>query len=141
MEGNAQDRRSWNGGIAQIAVSRSKNNLRHDMRALSCIDRSRRATSAIMTSFTAVCTLVAISTLAIILSYIPMRGINALSFRFLVDPPRPVGEGGGIGNAIVGSAVLLLLSCVVAIPRGIGTGVYLSEISGGSFGTVVRFLF
>ena len=101
MEGNAQDRRSWNGGIAQIAASRRKNNLRHDMRALSRIDRSRRATSAVMTSFTAVCTLVAISTLAIILSYIAMRGINALSFRFLLDPPRPVGEGGGIGNAIV----------------------------------------
>jgi phosphate transport system permease protein len=110
------------------------------MRALSRIDRSRRTTSAVMTSFTALCTVLAISTLVIILSYIAMRGISALSFRFLVDPPRPVGEGGGIGNAIVGSAVLLLLSCVVGIPGGIGTGVYLSEFGSGLFGSVVRFL-
>jgi len=110
------------------------------MRALSRTDQSRRAISAVMTSFTALCTLLAISTLAIILSYIAMRGIGALSFRFLIDSPRPVGEGGGIGNAIVGSAVLLLLSCVVGIPAGIGTGVYLSEFGGGLFGSVVRFL-
>jgi len=110
------------------------------MRALSRIDRSRRTTSAVMTSFTALCTVLAISTLVIILSYIAMRGISALSFRFLIDPPRPVGEGGGIGNAIVGSAVLLLLSCVVGIPGGIGTGVYLSEFGSGLFGSVVRFL-
>lgn len=110
------------------------------MRALSNIDRSRRGISAVMTSFTAVCTLLAIGVLVIILSYIAMRGISALSFRFLVDPPRPVGEGGGVGNAIVGSAVLLLLSCVVGIPGGIGTGVYLSEFGGGLFGSVVRFL-
>ncbi|HXM48674.1 MAG TPA: phosphate ABC transporter permease PstA [Pyrinomonadaceae bacterium] len=110
------------------------------MGALSRTDRSRRATSAVMTSLTAVCTLLAVSTLIIILSYIALRGIGALSFRFLVDPPRPVGEGGGIGNAIVGSAVLLLLSCVVGIPAGIGTGVYLSEFGGGRFGSIVRFL-
>src|SRR5712692_7721307 len=110
------------------------------MRALSRTDRWRRATSAVMTSFTALCTLLAVSTLAIILSYIAMRGIGALSFRFLVDPPRPVGEGGGIGNAIVGSGLLLLLSCVVGIPVGIACGVYLSEFGGGLFASVIRFL-
>jgi phosphate transport system permease protein len=84
--------------------------------------------------------LVAVGTLAIILSYIVMRGVTSINFQFLVDTPRPVGEGGGIGNAIVGSAVLLALSCAVGIPVGIATGVYLSEFGGGAFGSIVRFL-
>jgi phosphate transport system permease protein len=107
---------------------------------MSGTDRSRRAVSALLTTLTALCTVLAIGVLAIILSYIAMRGISAINFRFLVDAPKPVGEGGGIGNAIVGSAVLLLLSCVVGIPAGIGVGVYLSEFGGGIFGSVVRFL-
>lgn len=93
-----------------------------------------------MTTLTAVCTVVAVGILAIILSYIAWRGIGALNLNFLVDTPRPVGEGGGIGNAIVGSAVLLLLSCTVGIPVGIASGVYLSEFGAGLFGGLVRFL-
>ena len=110
------------------------------MRTLSRTDRSRRAVSGVMTTLTALCTLVAVGTLAIILSYIVMRGVTSINFQFLVDTPRPVGEGGGIGNAIVGSAVLLALSCAVGIPVGISTGVYLSEFGGGAFGSTVRFL-
>ena len=103
-------------------------------------DRVRRATSALMTTFTALCTFVAVGILVIILSYIAWRGIGSLNLRFLVDTPRPVGEGGGIGNAIVGSAVLLLLSCVVGIPVGIASGIYLSEFGRGFFAGIVRFL-
>src|SRR6185369_12302504 len=97
------------------------------MKTLSRADRSRRIVSAVMTSLTAVSTAVAVAILLIILGYIAMRGISSLNWRFLVDTPRPVGEGGGIGNAIVGSAALLVLSSVAGIPLGIATGVYLSE--------------
>jgi len=110
------------------------------MTSLSRADRTRRAVSGIMTTLTALCTIVAVGILAIILGYIAMRGISSLNFRFLVETPRPVGEGGGIGNAIVGSAALLALSCAVGIPLGIGTGIYLSEFGRGWFATFVRFL-
>jgi phosphate transport system permease protein len=110
------------------------------MRVFTRTDRSRRALSGVMTTLTALCTLVAVGVLLVILSYIAMRGIGALSLRFLIDTPRPVGEGGGIGNAIVGSALLLLLACLAGIPGGIATGVYLSEFGGGIFASVVRFL-
>src|SRR2546421_10015183 len=93
---------------------------------LSRSDRTRRAVSAVMTSFTAICTIAAVGVLALILSYIASRGIKSLSLHFLVETPQPVGEGGGIGNAILGSAVLLGLACVAGIPLGIGAGVYLS---------------
>lgn len=110
------------------------------MKRLSRSDRSRRSVSAVMTSLTALCTFAAVGILFLILAYIAMRGIAALNLRFLIDTPRPVGEGGGIGNAIVGSGLLLLLSCVVGIPIGISCGVYLSEFGGGWLVSGVRFL-
>jgi phosphate transport system permease protein len=93
-----------------------------------------------MTTLTALCTFVAVGILAIILAYIAIRGFGSLNLRFLVETPRPVGEGGGIGNAIMGSALLLALSCLIGIPVGISTGVYLSEAGGGLLRSIVRFL-
>jgi phosphate transport system permease protein len=106
---------------------------------LSRSDRTRRTISALMTGLTALCTILAVGVLAIILWYIARRGISSLTVAFLVETPKPVGEGGGIGNAIVGSAVLLGLACLAGIPLGIATGVYLSEVGRGWFSSVVRF--
>jgi phosphate transport system permease protein len=110
------------------------------MKTLSRSDRTRRAVSAVMTSLASLCTILAVGILIVILGYIAMRGIRAINWQFLVKTPQPVGEGGGIGNAIVGSAVLLALSCVLGIPLGIATGVYLSELGRGWLARVVRFL-
>jgi phosphate transport system permease protein len=104
------------------------------------VDRMRRITSAIMTTLTGLCTLLAVGILLIILSYIAYRGIGSLNFRFLIDSPRPVGEGGGIGNAILGSVVLLALSSAFGLPLGISVGIYLSEIGKGQFTSAVRFI-
>jgi phosphate transport system permease protein len=93
-----------------------------------------------MTTLTALCTVVAVGILLIILIYIAMQGIGSLNLRFLVDSPQPVGEGGGIGNAILGTLVLLLLSSAIGLPFGIAVGIYLSEFGTGRFGSIVRFL-
>jgi phosphate transport system permease protein len=93
-----------------------------------------------MTSLTAVCTIFAVGILLLILGYITFKGIGSLNFRFLVDVPRPVGEGGGIGNAILGSVILLALSTVIGLPFGIAIGVYLSEFGTGKFASAVRFV-
>jgi phosphate transport system permease protein len=57
----------------------------------------------------------------------------------LTDVPRPVGEGGGIGNAIVGTLVLLGLGSLAGLPLGVGAGVYLAEYGAGRFAGAVRF--
>lgn len=103
-------------------------------------DRIRRSRSAIMTTLTAICTIAAVGILLIILGYIAMQGISSLSFTFLTDSPKPVGEGGGIGNAILGSLVLLLLASGIGLPLGIAIGIYLSEFGDGKFGSMVRFV-
>jgi phosphate transport system permease protein len=103
-------------------------------------DRLRRSTSAVMTALTALCTVLAVGALLIILSYIAWQGIGSLSVQFLIDRPRPVGEGGGIGNAILGSLMLLGISSVIGLPLGIAVGVYLSEVGTGRFAGAVRFI-
>jgi len=93
-----------------------------------------------MTTITAACAVFAIAVLLIILSYIAVRGLSSISLQFLIDTPKPVGEGGGIGNAILGSVMMTLLACVIGLPIGIGAGVYLAEFGENLFGKTVRFL-
>jgi phosphate transport system permease protein len=104
------------------------------------VDQLRRTTSATMTTLTALCTIAAVGVLLVILVYIAMPGIGSLNLRFLVESPKPVGEGGGIGNAILGTVILLLLSSAIGLPFGIAVGIYLSEFGTGRFGSLVRFL-
>lgn len=73
-------------------------------------------------------TLLSTVPLLLILFYIFKQGIAALSWDFLMNLPKPVGEtGGGVANALVGSILILLVAAVVAIPVGIIIGIYLSE--------------
>jgi phosphate transport system permease protein len=100
----------------------------------------RKIFSAIMTGLTAACAVLAIAVLLIILIYIAVQGISALSVQFLIDTPKPVGEGGGIGNAIVGSLLMTGLSCLIGLPIGITAGVYLAEFGNSLFAKIVRFV-
>jgi phosphate transport system permease protein len=100
----------------------------------------RYATNAVMTVLTAACAFFAVVVLACILGYIAYRGLGAISFQFLVETPKPVGEGGGIGNAILGTLILLSMACAVGMPFGIATGIYLAEYGAGRFAALVRFL-
>lgn len=100
----------------------------------------RRLTNSIMTTLTAVCAFGVVGILLLVLGYIAFQGVTSLSWQFLIETPKPVGEGGGIGNAIVGSLILLGLASLVGIPLGIAIGTYLSEMGNGWFGTIVRFV-
>ncbi len=93
-----------------------------------------------MTTITAVCAFAVVGILVIIIGYIAIQGFSSLSLAFLIETPKPVGEGGGIGNAIVGSLILLGLASLLGIPLGIAIGTYLAELGDGPYGTVVRFV-
>ena len=108
--------------------------------AITNFDRRRRMKNAVMTSLTAACAVFATVILLIIISYIAARGVSSLSIEFLIETPKPVGEGGGIGNAILGSAMMTLLAAVIGLPVGIAAGVYLAEYGRNWFGNTVRFV-
>jgi phosphate transport system permease protein len=93
-----------------------------------------------MTTLTAACAFFAVTILVLILGYIAWQGIAVINLRFLIETPRPVGEGGGIGNAITGTLLLLLIASAIGMPFGIATGIYLAEFGEGRFASMVRFV-
>jgi phosphate transport system permease protein len=102
--------------------------------------RWRKILSAFMLSLTGLCALAAVSVLFFILGYLVYHGGRSLSWDFFTKLPTPVGEtGGGMANAIVGSAKLLLLASLVGVPIGFLGGVYLAEFGGRTAGFVVRY--
>jgi len=103
-------------------------------------NRNRRLVNQIMTTLTAVCAISVTLLLVLILGYIAVRGFGSISWEFLTDTPKPVGEGGGIGNAILGSAIMTLLASVIGLPVGIAAGVYLAEYGKNWYGSTVRFV-
>jgi phosphate transport system permease protein len=94
-----------------------------------------------MLSLTGLCTLIAAGVLLFILGYLFVNGARSLSLDFFTQLPKPVGEtGGGMANAIVGSAKLLLIAMMVGVPIGFMAGVYLAEFGGSTFGFIVRYV-
>lgn len=85
-------------------------------------------------------TLLAVVPLACVLTYVAAKGLGGLSLHFFTELPKPVGEtGGGFGNAILGTIVLVGLACALGIPIGVLAGVYLAEFGNNRFGKAVRF--
>jgi phosphate transport system permease protein len=64
-----------------------------------------------------------------ILLVIIYNGMGALSWEFLTEPPRRLGQAGGISTAILGSLWMVLGAMIVSAPLGIGAAIYLHEYS------------
>jgi phosphate transport system permease protein len=102
--------------------------------------RWRKFVSGFMLTMTGVCAVVAVSVLFFILGYLVYHGGTSISWNFFTKLPTPVGEGGGgMANAIVGSAKLLLLASLFGVPMGFLGGIFLAEFSGGTTAFVVRY--
>ena len=100
----------------------------------------RKSVSVMMLSLTGVCALAGVSVLLFILGYLLWYGGKYINWDFVTQLPKPVGEtGGGMANAIVGSAKLLLLAALTGVPVGFFGGVYLSEFGGKTFAFLVRY--
>jgi phosphate transport system permease protein len=65
--------------------------------------------------------------LGTILYFIISNGLPALSWEFFTQPPSDLGRKGGIYPAIVGTLTLVAGTLVIAVPLGVGAGIYLSE--------------
>ena len=84
--------------------------------------------------------LLVLAPLGAILAYLLYKGFGSLNWAFLTQTPKPVGEaGGGMANAIAGSAFILLVASAMGVPVGIGAGIYLAEYGRNRFGNLVRF--
>lgn len=104
-------------------------------------NRRRNASNNVMLTITGVCAFITVSTLFLILAYLLWNGAKSLSLSFFTNLPVGQGEtGGGIANAIAGSAEIIALASLIGIPTGFFAGVYLSEFSSKHFGLLIRYV-
>ncbi|CAK6689446.1 phosphate ABC transporter permease PstA [Synechococcus sp. CBW1107] len=94
-----------------------------------------------LTLLAALFTGLAVLPLVVVIAYVLIKGGSLISLQLLTQLPPPPGlNGGGIGNAILGTLVVTLVAALIAVPVGVGSGVYLAEFaSAGWFARFVRF--
>ena len=100
----------------------------------------RKIVNDVMLTATGLCTLLTVSVLFLILGYLVYNGGKSLDWGFFTKLPLPPGEGGGgMANAIVGSAEMVGLAALIGLPIGFMGGLYLAEFSGKFLGFVIRY--
>ncbi len=101
----------------------------------------RRVVNGVMTALVGVLSFVAVLALLLILGHLVAKGASSLDWSFFTKNPVPAGSsGGGVANAIVGTAIVVGGAALIGLPIGIGTGLYLAEYGSGRLGWVVRFV-
>jgi phosphate transport system permease protein len=102
--------------------------------------RRRQILNVVMLGMTAAFTLLTVSVLFFVLGYLVVKGGSSLNLAFFTELPRPVGEtGGGMANALLGSAKMLAVAAITGLPVGLLAGLYLSEFAGRTMAASVRY--
>ena len=100
----------------------------------------RTLTNYLMTGSAALAAFLVLAPLIAIFGYLIYKGIGAINLDFLTQLPKPVGEvGGGMGNGILGSAMILGIGSLIGVPLGVGSGIYLSEFGRNKYSQIIRF--
>jgi phosphate transport system permease protein len=90
----------------------------------------RRWKNRIVLSVMSVMVLICLVPLAALMWTLLSSGLSSVNWKFLTNLPKPPGEtGGGLGNAILGSFLILLVSACFAVPLGLALGIYLTQRS------------
>ena len=101
----------------------------------------RKMTDAVMRVVAAAAALLGVFFLAWILLVVFRRGLEGADLAFFTELPTPPGiEGGGLGNAILGTFLMTAIAAVIGVPLGLMGGVFLSEYArSGILGDLIRF--
>ena len=94
----------------------------------------------VMSGIAGLFTVMALIPLFIILTYLLTKGISSLSLSVFFElPPPPLVDGGGFGNAILGTVIMVGIGALISVPIGIMAAIYLSEFSDGKLADWIRF--
>ena len=101
----------------------------------------RNISSGALSFLAALFAVIAVLPLILVLGYVLVQGGSKFSLALLTQLPPPPGlEDGGIANAIVGTLVVTAIAGLIAVPVGVGGGVFLAEYSrSGWFAQFIRF--
>ena len=110
----------------------------------SQLERSlRRPRTLIDFALTALVSAMTLLSLVPLLSVVFMllwRGGRRLSLQVFTElPPSALEQGGGFGNAIVGTLIIVALAIIATVPIGLLTAIYLAQDKGGRLRDIVRF--
>jgi phosphate transport system permease protein len=90
----------------------------------------RNRLNQLFTGLAALFAAIAVLPLFLVLIHVLIQGGRLISVGMFTQLPPPPGlDGGGIGNAILGTILVTLIASLIAIPVGVGGGIYLSEYS------------
>lgn len=82
-----------------------------------------------------------VAILLYLMFYVILQGLPNLNLGFFTELPAAFGSsGGGMGESIQGTLVLVGLASLFGVPLGLFMGIYLSEFGRGPFANGVRFL-
>jgi phosphate transport system permease protein len=82
--------------------------------------------------------LIAVGVLALVIGSVAVKGFSSINLNFLTANTSDFGPG-GIGNAIIGTAILVGIATLLAVPVGILVAIYTSEFAGSRSASVVRY--
>ncbi len=100
----------------------------------------RKFKNVFMQVLALVCALLVVAPLVLVFYHLIKEGFSSINWAFFTELPKPVGEkGGGMGNAIVGTFILLIQAAVLGVPVGVLGGVFLSEYGGTKLNWAIRF--
>ena len=101
----------------------------------------RKFYSKLMLSLILVLSFIAALPFFYIAYFVFQKGWTALNWDFFTQlPPGPGAEGGGLANAILGSAVMVGMASLVGLPWGSFLGVFLSEYRFHPLSKILRFI-
>jgi phosphate transport system permease protein len=112
------------------------------MTALPEVSPRRRRTDTVMRVLLGAATVIALVPLVLVIYYLLHKGLSAFSKNFFTTDPNGnfLGYPGGIRSAILGTIEIVALASLIAIPIGIGVGLYLTEYGKDTkFASVVRY--
>jgi phosphate transport system permease protein len=96
--------------------------------ALTWRERRRRTTNVVMLALCGVAAVLTVVPLLLIFYYLVREGVSAIDLDFFTETPAPVGEtGGGIGNAVLGTVLMVAGGGAMGLPIAIGAGIFLAE--------------
>jgi phosphate transport system permease protein len=100
----------------------------------------RKFKNVFMQALTFVCAILVVTPLVLIFYHLLKSGLSSINWAFFTQLPKPVGEaGGGMGNAILGTFILLGQAALFGVPIGVLGGVFLSEYGSSKLNWWIRF--
>ena len=85
--------------------------------------------------------MLAVAVLVLVIASVAIKGLSSISLDFLTQnaDPNSIEATGGIANALVGTAILVGIATLMAVPIGILVAIYTNEFAGPRSESIIRY--